>query len=825
MFKVFKFRNKLNQNKNNQPSLFDLLEQQEPIAQEDQESIIEELLDQESISAPPSIKENPNQLKNILSKLPKRSKKFWIGITLLIGLGGTTGVVYWAWQKVENSLPQSVDAVLTYTRSGTITIQAADGTVLQELGPVGHEQLKIWEIPESMINAFIASEDRRFYDHDGVDLQGLTRAAWVNFRANQIVEGGSTITQQLSRVVFLNPEKNIWRKLREMRLAQKVEEKFDKKQILERYLNLVYLGSGAYGVADAAWTYFGKSVDQLTLAETATIAGITPAPSVYSPLENLAKAKERRNLVLKRMEEEGLISPQQEQEAITSELTLNPQEPKRLDRKIPYFTDYIQKELPNYLSKEQLTQGGLIVETTLDLQWQEIADQTVKKAVEEYGKGQRFEQAALVAIDPRNGQIKAMVGGKNFEQNQFNRVTQAVRQPGSTFKTFVYATAIAGGKSPSEGFLDAQYVIDGYKPENYGDTYTGSYLSMREALIRSVNVVAVRALVEVGWNPVINLAHKMGIDSKLKPEYALALGSSEVTLLELTSAYGTLANLGIHQQPHGISRIIDQNGKVIYQAPLTKEEALDRDTASIMTWMLKGVVNNGTGVNASLSDRSVAGKTGTSDKARDLWFIGYIPQVVAGVWLGNDDDSPTYGSSSTAALVWHEFMKQITEALPVEDFPERPNLEGRKATIKLEPIKPKSIYYLRPKNPENENQTNNSNNQPTNRNRSTNNNTPTNQPNRTPTRRNSPNNQNNNNNNSNSNRNSPPPNTNNNSNSTPTNNNPIPPDNPIPTQAPAPEPAPVPETNPAPEPAPVPETNPAPEPAPLPAPPVERKEE
>jgi penicillin-binding protein 1A len=590
-------------------------------------------------------------------------------------------------------MPDSVEDVLTYAPPGTITIKASDGTVLREIGYVTHEKLKIWQIPEPVNKAFIASEDRRFNEHRGVDFPGIARAIFANLQAREVVEGGSTITQQLARIVFLDRGRNIGRKYREMRLAKEIEDNFTKDQILERYLNLVYLGSGAYGVADAAWVYFSKPVSELTLAEAATLAGIVPAPSVYSPLENPQAAKERRDIVLRTMQVQGVISAQEAENAIASPLEVKPSKPKRLERQAPYFTEYIEKELPKLISKEALEAGGLTVETTLNSRWQKAAEEKLESAVERYGKWQRFSQAAMVAIDPRNGQIKAMVGGTDFKENQFNRVTQAKRQPGSTFKTFVYASAIAAGISPYKSFMDAEYVVDGYKPENYGDSYSGAQVPLRTALAKSLNVIAVRLLVDVGWNPVVNLAQQMGIESKLQPTYSLALGASEVTLLELTSAYGTLANQGVHQQAYGISRIRDRQGNILYQANYKPQEAIDPDTSSIMTWMLQGVVDSGTGIPAQIG-RPVAGKTGTSDKARDLWFVGYIPQLVTGVWLGNDDNKETWGASSMAAVLWRQFMLEATENMPIETFSNLPNqIEGRKATIKAEPIKPKRSYY------------------------------------------------------------------------------------------------------------------------------------
>ncbi|MEH2321208.1 transglycosylase domain-containing protein [Nostoc sp.] len=610
---------------------------------------------------------------------------FWAGLS--VG-GGIVALLYGV-SLIDRTLPDQaqLNAVL---REQTLTIKAADGTILQQQGEATREQLKLEQIPDNLKKAFIASEDRRFRQHNGVDPQGIVRASLNNLRSQGVVEGGSTITQQLTRILFLKQEQTIWRKLKEVRLAQKMEQELTKDQILERYLNLVYLGSGAYGVADAAWVYFSKSPDQLSLAEMATIAGLAPAPSLYAPDKNPVAAKRRRDLVLQRMQEDRVITPEQRQAALQEPLTLKSSLPKRMQVESPYFTSYIQKELPKYVSPDVLKSGGLVVETTLNPTWQKVADEAVAKTLRNQGRWENFKQAAMVAIDPRNGEIKAMVGGKDFGKNQFNRVTQAQRQPGSTFKGFVYATAIASGKSPYDSYEDAPFVVDGYEPKNYSENFHGS-MNMRDALTRSVNIIAVKVLIDVGFTPTIKLAHDMGIKSELKPTYSLALGSNEVNLLELTSAYGSFATLGLHTEPHGISRIINRQGKVIWSANFKSQRALDADSAAIMTWMLRNVVEAGTGGAAQLDNRPVAGKTGTSDDARDLWFIGYIPQMVTGVWLGNDDNRPTDGSSGSAAYTWHEFMEKAAEGMPVEKFPKRPKLEGRKGTIKAQSIKPKQM--------------------------------------------------------------------------------------------------------------------------------------
>ncbi len=607
---------------------------------------------------------------------------FWAGL----GVGGGIVALIYGISSIDRTLPDK-SALNAVIREQTLTIKAADGAILQQQGEATREQLKLEQIPDNLEKAFIASEDRRFKQHSGVDPQGIVRAVLNNLRSQNVVEGGSTITQQLARILFLKQERTIWRKLKEVRLAQKMEQELTKDQILERYLNLVYLGSGAYGVADAAWVYFSKSPDKLSIAEMATIAGLAPAPSLYAPDKNPEAAKQRRNLVLQRMQEDGVITAAQRQAATKEPLALKSSVPKRLQVESPYFTSYIQKELPKYVSGDVIADGGLVVETTLNPTWQKTAEEAVAKTLRNQGRWENFKQAALVAIDPRNGEIQAMVGGKDFGKNQFNRVTQAQRQPGSTFKGFVYATAIAVGKSPYDSYLDQPFVVDGYEPKNYSENFRGS-MSMRDALTRSINIIAVKVLIDVGFAPTIKLAHDMGIKSELRPTYSLALGSNEVNLLELTSAYGSFATQGLHTEVHGIRRILNRQGEVIWSSDFKSKRALDAESAAIMTWMLRNVVEGGTGGAAQLDNRPVAGKTGTSDEARDLWFIGYIPQLVTGVWLGNDDNRPTYGSSGSAAYTWHEFMEKAVDGMPVEKFPKRPKLEGRKGSIKAQRIKP-----------------------------------------------------------------------------------------------------------------------------------------
>ena len=654
-------------------------------------------------SAPPPATRSPLQKLSLALKLPLiaekatavtrpsyqgrsiyRHKRLWLG---LLGLAAGGGLA-WGYWSLERTLP-STDDIPKFVRRGTLTIKAADGTILQQQGPATREKLTYQQLPEQLVQAFIAAEDRRFYQHSGIDFLSIGRAIARNVAARDVVEGASTITQQLARIVYLNQEQSLKRKLQEAMMAQKINRELSKEMILERYLNLVYLGSGAYGVGDAAWVFFGKSVDQLTLSETATIAGLPPAPSAYSPLVNLQAAQERRDIVLARMVEAGYVSEAEASAAKAETLTIKPSTPKKIYSDTPYFTTYVQQQLPKYVSKEVLEEGGLTVDTTLNLPWQKKADSVILGAIKNIGPYEGFGQAAMVVIDPKNGEIRAMVGGDDYKKSQFNRATQAQRQPGSSFKTIVYTTALAAGFSPYNSYLDATYMVDGYKPKNSNRKHSGR-MSMRDAIAQSVNVVAVKVLVDVGFEPTIKMAKAMGIKSKLLPAYSLALGSSEVNLLELTNAYATLANKGKFIEAHGIRRIFDRKGRVIYDARFKPKQVVDPGSVAIITWMLRGVISGGTGRPAAL-DRPVAGKTGTSENARDLWFIGFIPQIVAGIWLGNDDNQPTGSASATAAELWHNFMVSATKGMGVEKFPELPKLEGRKGSIKAKPIRPNSI--------------------------------------------------------------------------------------------------------------------------------------
>ncbi len=612
-----------------------------------------------------------------------KNRLFWLGS----GVTGVLLILGGSWLFVDRSVSSySPEEALNYLRPGTITIKGINGTVLLQTGNATRETLKTWQMPDKLKKAFVAIEDSRFYEHDGVDYKGVARAMVSNITSKNLVEGASSINQQLARMVYLNQERSFWRKLREIRLAQRLNSGLTKDQVLERYLNLVYLGEGTYGVADSAWVYFSKTVDQLTLGEMATLAAMPPAPNKYSPFVNPEFAKKRRNFVLERMVDAKFITSAEAQAAQAEPLKPKRSPIRREEQQARYFTKYIEQELPQRIPAQAIKEGGLTIETTLNPEWQKKAEEVVNSTVRS-NRGS-FGQAAMVSIDPRTGGIRAMVGGTDFETHQFNRVTQAKRQPGSTFKPILYATAIAGGISPEKTYLDAPFQVDNYKPKNAGKVFKGQ-ISMRDALVNSVNIIAIKILIDTGFQPVIDNARKMGIESKLEPFYSLALGGLEVNLLEITSAYTTFANKGIHNPAHGINRVINNKGEVIYENKSKPERVFEPDTTAIMTWMMRGVVNEGTATSAQIG-RPVAGKTGTTDKERDLWFIGFVPQLVTGVWLGNDNNQPTGNASSTAAYAWSRFMTSAVKNTQPEDFLPRPeNVDKRKPELKLDPIHPR----------------------------------------------------------------------------------------------------------------------------------------
>ena len=598
----------------------------------------------------------------------------------LIGAGAGVAV-----SLGQNLLVQGVDALLpnvqrvsSYNRPGTVTVLSADGQVIQKLGPATREKLVSGQMPLLVQRAFIAAEDRRFYEHDGIDPVGIGRALMRNVKRGSVEEGASTITQQLARTVFLSQDRTIIRKLKEALLAGKLERQLSKQQILEQYLNYVYLGSSAYGVSDAAWIYFSKRPSELTLPEAALIAGLPPAPSVYSPLVNPDLALERRATVLRRMREAGFIDDLQLQSASASPLLLKPAEPKFWTSRAPYFTSWVAQELPKVLSPEDLEVGGLTIRTSLNMSWQERAQATIIK----HAPGDM--EGAVVSMEPGTGLVRSMVGGKDFDKSQFNRAAQALRSPGSTFKLFVYLTALKEGMKPEDAINDRQVCYAGYCPKNFGNRYMGT-VPLWVALQNSLNTVAVSLLKQIGFDKVIATAKSLGITRELGRFYPLAVGATEQTVLDMTAAYAAIFNRGVYVTPTPFEEILGPNGELLWSRRVDGDRgrrAVPSDIADAMLWMLQQVVKGGTGYGAVPPDRPAAGKTGTSEGGRDLWFIGGVPQLVTGLWLGYDNNKETKSTSAVAVVAWADYMGPILKDLPVRQFPPKPQLAG-----KFDPLK------------------------------------------------------------------------------------------------------------------------------------------
>lgn len=604
--------------------------------------------------------------------MSKRRRQLLVVGVLAAAAGGLVAVGQAALLRSIDGMLPDVKRISSFNRPGTVTVLSADGQVLQKLGPATREKVASGQMPLLVQRAFIAAEDRRFYQHDGVDPVGIGRAMVRNLSRGSVEEGASTITQQLARTVFLTQDRTIWRKLEEAALAGKLERQLSKNQILDQYLNYVYLGSSAYGVADAAWIFFSKSPDQLTLPEAAMIAGLPPAPSVYSPLVNPQLALQRRAVVLRRMREAGFIDDDQQQRALAAPLKLRPALPKYWSSRAPYFTSWVAQELPKVLTPEQLEVGGLTIRTSLNLAWQNQA----QKVIDSYATGSL--EGALVSMEPGTGLVRAMVGGKDFNKSQFNRASQALRSPGSTFKLFVYLTALKEGMKPEDIVVDSPRCFAGYCPKNFGNRYMGA-VPLYVAMQNSLNVVAVSLLQKLGFDKVIATAKSLGIHRELGRFYPMAIGAYEQTVLDMTAAYAAINNRGVFVTPTPFEEISGPNGELLWSRRVDGDRghrAVESDIADAMLWMQQQVVRAGTGGGAALADRPVAGKTGTSEGGRDLWFIGSIPQLTTGLWLGYDNNQETHNTSVVATYAWHDFMAPIVKDLPVRQFPPKPVLTG-----------------------------------------------------------------------------------------------------------------------------------------------------
>lgn len=594
----------------------------------------------------------------------------------LYGLSGATALVaLWIgleWQRFSvRPLPASTQGpVVVYSRDLETPLRPPQNNAHRELA-------RLSDFSPHLPNAVIASEDSRFYWHLGIDPIGILRALVTNIRGGGIREGGSTLTQQLARSLFreyVGTQDSAGRKIREAIVALKLEMFHSKNTLLKTYLNRVYLGNGNLGFEDAAQFYFGKSASDLTVSEAATLAGILPAPNSFNPIRDYQTAVELRDRIITRMAAMGMISQEEAQRARRSRIEINPKARQFLaSTKAPYFYSYVFDELQQLLGEQLAEEGNFVVETGLDLKMQGLAENALRSTVANAGSNFGFSQGALVTLNARNGEILALVGGTDYEESQFNRVTQAQRQPGSTFKVFGYTAAIAAGISPGKSYSCAP--LDWSGQSFSGCVSGGGALDMYSGLALSENPIALRVAQDVGLNNVIDMARQLGIESNLNPVPGLILGQSEVTPLEMTGAFSVLANRGVRNRPHAINRILDSSDctdpkdlktcRVIYsyeQDANANVQVLSPDVADVMTGMLQGVVQGGTGRNAALG-LGEAGKTGTTNDNVDLWFVGYVPsqELVTGVWLGNDDNTPTDGSSAQAAQLWSDYMKQVVQ--------------------------------------------------------------------------------------------------------------------------------------------------------------------
>lgn len=559
-----------------------------------------------------------------------------------------------------------------YVPHETTKIFDKDGHLLANVhGEENRVVLPLHDIPKSLQHAVIAMEDTDFYEHYGINPKGIGRALLVNVAEGQTVEGASTLTQQLAKNLFLEPAKTLPRKIAEAWLAIQIEHHYGKSQILEMYLNQVYWGHNAYGVEAAALNYFGKSSRKLTLAESAMLAGILRGPEYFSPYRNPKGATKLQRLVLERMLFAGFINKKQYENARKQEL----KHPgiTSYAYKVPYFTAWMIQQLVERYGAERVMKGGLRVYTTLDLDLQVKAEQMVRDAVAKNSL-YNIHQAALVAIEPKTGHVRAIVGGTDFKKTKFNRATQALRPPGSTFKPFVYLAALAAGYTPETEIDDEPISIpigngQVYSPNNYDYKFRGP-ITLRRALESSVNIVAVKLGYVVGLEKVIQAAQAFGVTSKMGENLSLPLGTSEVTPFEMAAAYAVLANDGMRAGPTMVVKVEDRNGRLLEDNRPQAKRVFDAQPVRILNQMMKGVISHGTGTAARMG-RPAAGKTGTTSDARDVWFVGFTPDLACAVWMGNDDNSKlNYGSTggTLCAPLWRQFMLYAHRGIKARDF-------------------------------------------------------------------------------------------------------------------------------------------------------------
>lgn len=616
---------------------------------------------------------------------------FWLLILSAI-FSFCFGISFSVFRWLVSDLPPV--AALEKVEPPTISkVYDINGNVIYEFYEERRMPVPLKKVPDELINAFLSMEDRRFRSHWGVDMFRLAKAMLVNLKAGRIKQGASTITQQLARNLFLTLERTWVRKLKEAFLAIQIERIYSKDEILELYLNQINFGHGVYGVEAASQLYFGKSVEELTLPESCMLAAMPKAPSLYSPYNNLEALTRRMGLVLNAMVDNGKITRSEASRSKEVTITIKPRGLR--PNEAPYFVEEVRKEVQARFGSESLYRDGLQIHTTLDLSLQKIANQALEEWIEALEDEYAYEytlsnydpdsmssspipylEGALLAVEPMTGYVKAMVGGRDFSHSQFNRAVQAWRQAGSAFKPFVYTAAIDNKFTPSYRILDAPIVVEAgdtiWRPSNYDERFLG-LTTLRTGLALSRNLVAVRLISLVGPQTVIEYARRIGIEGNLKNVLSLALGSCEVTLRGMVSAYSTIANRGLKVKPRMIIKVLDSQGRILYRAEHEEEEVLSPQTAYIMTNMLESVVNNGTAIGARLRGFTApaAGKTGTTNDFTDAWFIGFTPDLICGVWVGFDEKKSIgeKASGAKAALpIWDRFMKEALGEGPYREF-------------------------------------------------------------------------------------------------------------------------------------------------------------
>ena len=620
---------------------------------------------------PRKAKRSPNVLRYI-QDVGQVSATTLLTITMLgssVVAGGLVGLAL-----SFRNLPD-VRVLRNYIPSETSYVYDVKGTLLDSVhDEANREVVDLNEISPELKRAVLAIEDSYYYSHSGINPSGIARAFLANVGAGRTVQGGSTVTMQLVKNLFLTPERTISRKLVEVVLAMRIEQIFEKNEIFELYLNQVYWGHNTYGVETAAQSYFNKSAKDLTLAESAMMAGLIQAPESFSPFLDYEEAKLRQAIVLKRMRDLNWITAEEQEAAKQQPLRLGEITSFRSSQ-APYVTEAVMKELTDQFGEDAMAKGGMRIQTTIDLDMQQTAEDVVADSYYRYfGSGAYADQIALVAIDPRTHFVKALVGGVDHESSQFNRAVQSRRQPGSAFKPFVYYAAFASGQyTPDSAINDSAVTYpDGfgyYSPKNYDSTFMGS-IPLRKALETSRNIPAVKLGQAVGINRVVEIARTLGIKSPMDPVISLPLGAVDLTPLELAGAYATFANYGWHSDPTLIMQVTDSNGNIILDNTPKPQLVLDPWASAALTNVLQGVISQGTATNAQIG-RPAAGKTGTTDSQRDVWFVGYVPQLATAVWVGNDDYRPL-GKGATgggyAAPVWRNFMVEALRNEPVESF-------------------------------------------------------------------------------------------------------------------------------------------------------------